>query len=100
MPAIEDLLRREFKGVTDTVQPEQLRPLRVPAPRRRWRIRMIPVATAAAVIVIIVVAALLAGRPAAPTPPLPPADIPRYYPTINLAGPGLHAAVLHPATRH
>src|SRR5260370_26965946 len=98
MPAIEDLLRREFKGVTDTVQPEQLRPLRVPAPRRRWRIRMIPVATAAAVIVIIVVAALLAGRPAAPTPTVPPADIPRYYLTIKLGGTGLKAGVRDPAS--
>ena len=49
MPSIDNLLRDELKRVTDTVRPGQLRPLRIPAPGRRWRQRLLPVAEAAGI---------------------------------------------------
>ena len=67
MPPIENLLRDELKRVADTVQPGQLRPLRIPAPGRRWHHRLLPVAAAAAVIAV-AVAAVLVARPK-PAPP-------------------------------
>jgi len=82
MPGIEDLLREELQRVTDAVQREHLRPLRAPAPRPRWQLRLIPLAAAAAVIAVITVAALMtglpSGRPAAPSSPAS-AAIPGFY---------------------
>jgi len=87
MPAVEKLLRDELKRVADTVQPGQLRPLRIPAPGRRWRPRLLPAAAAAAVVAVTVVVALLAGVPAGPKPapasPQVAAVIPRYYLTLT-----------------
>jgi hypothetical protein len=83
MPPIEDLLRDELKRVADTVQPGQLRPLRVPAPGRRWHRRLLPVAAAAAVMAVAVAAVLVAGpKPVPPSAP-GPADIPRHYLTFT-----------------
>lgn len=97
MPAIEELLRDEFRRVTDTVQPARLRPLRVPAPRPGWRPRLLPIAAGAAVIAIATVAALLAGTPASQpphtTPPPVPAAMPPYYVTIADSAAGLQAVV-------
>ena len=61
MPSIDNLLRDELKRVTETVQPGQLRPLRILAPGRRWRQRLLPLAAAAAVIAVAVSAVLVAG---------------------------------------
>ena len=83
MPPIEDLLSDEFKRVADTVQPGQLRPLRVPAPGRRWHRTLLPVAAVAAVIVIAVAAVLVAGLKPAPPAATGPAALPRYYLTFN-----------------
>jgi hypothetical protein len=91
--------------VTDAVQQGQLRPHRIPAPRRRWHGRLIPVTAATTVIAIAVVVALLTGMPSgqnpAPTstqvPAAMPADqnpaltsaqlpdgVPPYYLTLTL----------------
>lgn len=78
MPGIEELLREELQRVTDAVQREHLRPLRAPAPRQRWQLRLIPLAAAAAVIAIITMAALITGRPTTPSA-VAPAAIPRFY---------------------
>ena len=83
MPPIEDLLSDEFKRVADTVQPGQLRPLRVPAPRRRWHRTLLPVAAAAAVIVVAVAAVLVAGLKPAPPAATGAAALPRYYLTFD-----------------
>src|SRR5579862_6282477 len=83
MPPIEDLLRGELKRVADTVQPEQLRPLQIPVPGRRWHRRLLPIAAAAAVIAVAVAAVLVAvPRPAPPSAP-GQAAIPRYYLTFT-----------------
>ncbi len=97
MPPIEQLLRAELKRVTDQVKPEQLRPLRVPARRHGWRVRLLPVAAGAAVVAIIAVAALLAGMTAGPRPAVPApvtGAMPRYYITVTRSAAGL-AAVVH-----
>ena len=100
MPPIEQLLRAELTRVTDQVKPEQLRPLRVPARRRGWRVRLLPVAASVAVVAIVAVAALLAGlpggltagpRPAAPAPVT--GAMPRYYVTVTRSAAGLLAVV-------
>ena len=78
MPGIEELLREELQRVTDAVQREHLRPLRAPAARQRWQLRLIPLAVAAAVITIITVVALISGRPTTPSA-VAPAAIPRFY---------------------
>ena len=78
MPGIEELLREELQRVTDAVQREHLRPLRAPAARQRWQLRLIPLAAAAAVITIITVVALISGRPTTPSA-VAPAAIPRFY---------------------
>jgi hypothetical protein len=83
MPPIEDLLRDELKRVADTVEPGQLRPLRVPVPRRRWHRRLLPVAAAAAVIAVAVAAVLVAGPKPGPASAPGPADIPRHYLTFT-----------------
>ena len=86
MPDIENLLRAELKQTAQQVQPELLRPLRAPAPRRVWRPRLLPIAAAATVIAIIAVVALVTGLPASrqtpATRPVPAAAPPRYYVTI------------------
>jgi hypothetical protein len=83
MPAIENLLRDELKRVADTVQPGQLRPLRIPAPGHRWHRRLLPVAAAAAVIAVAVAAVLVARpKPAPASAPGTPA-VPRYYLTLT-----------------
>jgi len=83
MPPIEDLLSDEFKRVADTVQPGQLRPLRVSAPEHRWHRRLLPVAAAAAVIAIAVAAALVARPQPGPASAPGQAAIPRYYLTFD-----------------
>lgn len=85
MPSIENLLRDELMRVTDTVQPGQLRPLRIPAPGLRWRHRLRPVAAAAAIIAVAVSAVLVAGPKLAPAPAPDPAAVPRYYLTFTFA---------------
>jgi hypothetical protein len=85
MPDIENLLREELKQTAQQVQPGQLRPLRVPAPKRDWRPRLIPLVAAVAVAVIIAVVALAAGLGTSHQPPASrpvPAAPPRYYVTI------------------
>ena len=77
MPSIDNLLRDELKRVTDTVQPGQLRPLRIPVPGRRWRRRLAPVAAAAAIIAVAVSAVLAAGPKLTPAPVT--AAVPRHY---------------------
>jgi hypothetical protein len=83
MPPIENLLRGELKRVADTVQPGQLRPLRIPAPGRRWHHRLLPVAAAAAVIAVAVAAVLVGGPKPVPAAAPGPAAIPRYYLTFT-----------------
>ena len=84
MPPIENLLCDELKRVADTVQPGQLRPLRSPAPGRRWHHRLLPAAmTAAAVIAVAVAAGLAAGPRLAPASAPDTAAIPRYYLTFT-----------------
>jgi hypothetical protein len=90
MPAIEELLRQELKHAAGKVQPEQLRPLHVPAPGRgwylRWYLRLIPVAAAAAVVAIIALAAPLVSGTSSSRPPATtavPAALPRYYLTYT-----------------
>ena len=85
MPDIENLLRNELKSAAQKVQPEVLRPLRVPAPAHRWHPRLLPLAAAAAVIAIIAAVALVTGLPAshqAATSGSAPAVPPRFYVTI------------------
>lgn len=92
MPDLEDLLREELKRTARKVQPEVLRPLRVPAPGRRWRLRLLPLAAAAAVIAVITVVALVAGLTPAQKPApsgSAPAALPRFYVTIR-AGANSH----------
>jgi len=85
MPAIEDLLRDELKRAADTVQPGQLRPLRMPVPGRRWRRLLLPVAAAAAIIAVAVATVLVAGPKPAPTDAAGSAAIPPYYITFTFA---------------
>ncbi len=81
MPSIDNLLRDELKRVTETVQPGQLRPLRILAPGRRWRQRLLPLAAAAAVMAVAVSAVLVAGPRLAPAPASAP--VPRHYLTFT-----------------
>src|SRR6204780_5670490 len=96
MPDIENLLREELKGPAEQFQPDLLRPLQVPTPRRpSWRPRLLPLAAAAAVIAVITAGALVAGltaahKPAAHKPAVSgsdPASMPRFYVTTS-SGPG------------
>ena len=83
MPSIENLLRDELMRVTDTVQPGQLRPLRIPALGLRWRHRLFPVAAAAAIIAVAVSALLVAGPKLAPASTPDTAAVPRHYLTFT-----------------
>ena len=83
MPSIENLLRDELMRVTDTVQPGQLRPLRIPALGLRWRHRLFPVAAAAAIIAVAVSALLVAGPKLAPASTPDTATVPRHYLTFT-----------------
>ncbi len=86
MSDLEDLLREELKRTAQKVQPEVLRPLRVPASGHGWRPRLLPLAAAAAVIVIIAVVALITGLPASHQPATSgsaPASLPRFYVTTG-----------------
>ena len=83
MPSIDNLLRDELKRVTETVQPGQLRPLRIPAPGRRWRHRLLPLAAAAAVIAVAVSAVLVAGPGLGPASAPVTAAVPRHYLTFT-----------------
>jgi hypothetical protein len=83
MPSIENLLHDELMRVTDTVQPGQLRPLRIPAPGRRWRHRLLPLAAAAAVIAVAVSAVLVAGPGLGPASAPVTAAVPRHYLTFT-----------------
>lgn len=87
MPSTNNLLRDELKRVTETVQPGQLRPLRIPAPGRRWRQRLLPLAAAAAVVAVAVSAVLATGPRLAPAPSGAPVivAVPRYYLTFTLS---------------
>ncbi len=99
MPDLEELLREELKRTARKVQPEVLRPLRVPAPGRSRRRRLLPLAAAAAVIAVITVAALVVGLTAAQKPApsgSAPAALPRFYVTIRGGANGHEvAAVVH-----
>jgi hypothetical protein len=99
MPDLEDLLREELKRTARKVQPEVLRPLRVPAPRHSWRPRLLPLAAAAAVIAIVAVVALAVGLATSPKPAIsgsPSAALPRFYVTISGGANGHEvAAVVH-----
>ena len=99
MPDIEKLLREELKRTARKVQPELLRPLRVPAPDRRRRRRLLPLAAAAAVIAVITVVALVVGLTAVQKPApsgSAPAALPRFYVTIRGGANGHEvAAVVH-----
>ena len=83
MPSIDNLLCDELKRVTETVQPGQLRPLRIPAPGRRWRHRLLPLAAAAAVIAVAVSAVMVAGPRLAPASAPGTAAVPRHYLTFT-----------------
>src|SRR5579862_4449584 len=86
MPDVEDLLREELKRTAQKVQPEMLRPLRAPAPRRGWRPRLVPLAAGVAVIAVIAVVALVAGLFTSPKPAISgpaSASPPRFYVTIS-----------------
>ena len=83
MPSIDNLLRDELKRVTETVHPGQLRPLRIPAPGRRWRQRLLPLAAAAAVIAVAVSAVLVAGPGLGPASAPVTAAVPRHYLTFT-----------------
>src|ERR1700683_1255378 len=86
MPDLEDLLREELKRTARKVQPEVLRPLRVPAPARTGRPARVPLARAAAVIAIVAVVALAVGLPVSPKPAIsgsPSVGLPRFYVTIS-----------------
>jgi len=85
MPSIENLLRDELMRATDAVQPGQLRPLRIPAPGRRWRHRLLPLAAAAAVIAVAVSAVLVAGPGLGPASAPVTAAVPRHYLTFTFA---------------
>jgi hypothetical protein len=101
MPDVENLLREELKREAQKVQPEVLRPLRVPARRPSWRLRMLPLAAAAVVIAVITAGALVAGLTAAHKPaatrsaPAAPASLPRFYVTTSSPphGRGIEAVV-------
>jgi len=99
MPDIENLLREELKRTARKVQPEALRPLRVPAPGRSWRRRLVPLTAAAAVIAVITVVALVVGLTAVQKPApsgSAPAPLPRFYVTIRGGANGHEvAAVVH-----
>jgi hypothetical protein len=99
MPDLEDLLREELKRTAQKVQPEMLRPLRVPAPARSWRLRLVPLTAAAAVIAVITVVALVVGLTAVQKPApsgSAPAPLPRFYVTIRGGANGHEvAAVVH-----
>jgi hypothetical protein len=57
--------------------------LRIPAPGRRWRRRLAPVAAAAAIIAVAVSAVLVAGPRLAPAPAPDTAAVPRHYLTFT-----------------
>ena len=102
MTDLEDLLREELRRTAQKVQPEVLRPLRVPAPGHGWRPRLLPLAAAAAVIAIIALVALVAGLPAARQPATSgsaPAVLPRFYVTTRYsASHGTEAVVRETAS--
>src|SRR5580658_3261044 len=103
MTDVENLLREELKRAAGQVQPELLRPLRVPTRRPSWRPRLLPLAAAAAVIAIVAAGALVTGlaaahQPAARKPAVSgsaPATLPRFYVTTSSGpdGRGIQAVV-------
>jgi hypothetical protein len=106
MPDVENLLREELQRAAGQVQPEVLRPLKVPTRRPSWRPRLLPLAAAAAVIAVITAATLVAGHPAPRKPAgavassataalAVPASLPRFYVTTGSApnGRGIEAVV-------
>src|SRR5579863_1969443 len=103
MPDVEDLLREELKRTAQKVQPEMLRPLRAPAPRRGWRPRLVPLVAAVAVIAVIAVVGLVVGLSASPKPAISgpvSAAPPRFYVTIltSANGRGTEAVVRESAS--
>jgi hypothetical protein len=81
MNGIEDRLRNELKEFAQRAQPETIRPLRVPAPRRRARTArwLAPVAAATAVVAV-VAGVTLVGRSARNRPATgASAGMPPYY---------------------
>lgn len=102
MPAVEDQLRAELKRVAETVQPGQLRPLRVPVPGSGWRRWLLPVAAAAATAATIVAAVLASapsGQVGVAAPALTPV-MPRYYVTVGGTLAALQAVVRESANGH
>ena len=96
MPDISELLREELKRVTDQVQPEQLRPLRVPVRPPRRGLRLVQVAAGAAVLAIAVAALAVgtaAGHRPAGTATRSHVTIPRYYVAISQNVSSLQAVV-------
>lgn len=86
MTELEDRLRRDLTALADCVQPENVRPLREPSPRRRASVIrwLAPLTAAVAVITIIVASVVLASRPVSRRPaPGAPAVMPSYYVTVN-----------------
>jgi hypothetical protein len=81
MNGIEERLREELKEFAQRAQPESIRPLRAPAPRRRARTArwLAPVAAATAVVAV-VAGVTLAGRAVSNRPASGnPAAMPRFY---------------------
>jgi hypothetical protein len=98
MPDRENLLREELQHEAQKVQPELLRPLRVPTRRPTWRPRLLPFTAAAAVIAVITTGALVAGLTAARKPAISgstPASLPHFYVTTSSSpdGRGIQAVV-------
>jgi len=80
MKGIEDRLRQDLTQFAQRAQPETIRPLRMPAPRRRARTArwLAPVAAAAAVVAVVACVTLvghMSSRPATGAP----AGMPAYY---------------------
>jgi hypothetical protein len=103
MPDLENLLREELQHEAQKVQPELLRPLRVPTRAPTWRPHLLPFTAAASVIAVITAGALVAGltaahKPAAHKPAVSgstPASLPHFYVTTSSSpdGRGIQAVV-------
>ena len=82
----EDQLRREMRTEAERIQADRVRPLRMPAPRRRSRtIRWLAPLTAAAAVAGIISGVAIAGHSNnhRPAPQALPAGAPKYYLTLQ-----------------
>jgi hypothetical protein len=92
MTDLEDRLRHDLRTSSQLAEPESIRPLRQPPPRRRSRaVRYLAPAMAVAAIIGIVAGVSLAGR-AVGRRPAPPAatgsaGMPKYYVTLRVVQP-------------